>query len=62
MYKLIVCTNLVGAIGKDNKSYHIPNDDNFKRFARLICSYHGYEYIILRIRNQLRIGCVLIEP
>lgn len=35
MYKLIVCTNLVGAIGKDNKLlYHIPNDiDNFKRFT-----------------------------
>lgn len=35
MFKLIVCTNLVGAIGKDNKLlYHIPNDiDNFKRFT-----------------------------
>lgn len=35
MFKLIVCTNLVGAIGKDNKLlYHIPSDmDNFKRFT-----------------------------
>lgn len=35
MFKLIVCTNLVGAIGKDNKLlYHIPNDmENFKRFT-----------------------------
>jgi Dihydrofolate reductase len=35
MFKLIVCTNLVGAIGKDNKLlYHIKNDmDNFKRFT-----------------------------
>ena len=31
MFKLIVCTNLVGAIGKDNKLlYQIPNDmENF---------------------------------
>lgn len=35
MFKLIVCTNLVGAIGKDNKLlYQIPNDmENFKRFT-----------------------------
>lgn len=35
MFKLIVCTNLVGAIGKNNELlYHIKNDmDNFKRFT-----------------------------
>lgn len=35
MFKLIVCTNLVGAIGKDNKLlYQIPNDmEKFKRFT-----------------------------
>lgn len=38
MFKLIVCTNLVGAIGKDNKLlYHIPNDiDNFKRLLSVL--------------------------
>lgn len=35
MFKLIVCTNLVGAIGKDNQLlYYIPNDmNNFKRLT-----------------------------
>ena len=59
MFKLIVCTNLVGAIGKDNKLlYQIPNDmENFKRFTDNNTVIMGMN--LYQIRNPLRIEPIL---